>query len=104
MVDTEISEQTSNRNVCFNDISDFSHHRASGKIVFEFSHSLPVTFGDDLDAAIGKVFHCAQNLMPRGCAEHKKPVTDSLDKAGDEKSSRDHIINDLSSVKLPLQG
>ena len=104
MVDTEIAEQAGNRDVRFIDIRDFSHHRAGGEIVFEISHSLSVTFGDDLDAAISKVCHRAKDLMPRGGTEYKKPVTDFLDLSDDEKSSRDYIIHDVSSVKLPLQG
>ena len=62
--------------------------RPGGQFVFERFDLWRGTFSQDLDAAVIKVLHITDDLMPSGGALRKETITHALHLAADEKLTR----------------
>ena len=68
---------------------DPSETRTGRQVMLECFNLRRRSFRQRFDAAVGKIFHIADNLMPRRRPLRKETIADTLHIASDEKPASD---------------
>ena len=87
MLDAERRISARRIEVQFFDVIDAAKTRARREVMFKSFDLCRRAFDESFDAAVRKILHVSNDLMPRGCALREEAIADALHFAANQEAA-----------------